>query len=231
MDGNGFSCLSCAGEACEFQTGGNPPQCVEGLVSEAIHEEVRERYREPENHRVMQAAALTSERCANLTRVQETLEFAARMGARKIGIATCMGLIDEAQAFARILRAKGFDDVCAVACKVGAVAKERAGIADDVKVHPGCFEPTCNPVMQARILNEAGCDLNVIVGLCVGHDTLFMQHAEAPVTYLVVKDRVLAHNPAAALYTKGSYYRRLLSPDLPEPRPRAGEGGMPPTGV
>ena len=108
MDGNGFSCLSCAGEACEFQTGGNPPQCVEGLVSEAIHEEVRERYREPENHRVMQAAALTSERCANLTRVQETLEFAARMGARKIGIATCTMLLDESRTLRKLLERAGF---------------------------------------------------------------------------------------------------------------------------
>ena len=78
MDGTGFSCLSCAGEACEFQTGGNPPQCMERLVDEAIHDEVHARYREPENHRIMQAAALTSERCANLTRVQETMERVAR---------------------------------------------------------------------------------------------------------------------------------------------------------
>ena len=117
MDGTGFSCLSCVGEACEFQTGGNPPQCVEGLVSEAIHEEVRERYREPENHRVMQAAALTSERCANLTRVQETMEFAARMGARKIGIATCTMLLDESRTLRKLLERAGFE-VFGVACKV-----------------------------------------------------------------------------------------------------------------
>jgi len=45
------------------------------------------------------------------------------------------------------------------------------------------------------------------VGLCVGHDMLFTRHSRAPVTTLVVKDRVLAHNPAGALYS--GYYRGL----------------------
>ena len=236
MEGNDpRSCANCAVRACddrgaEGETRAYPAFCLTERTPDAAFEETAALYRDdPDTARIFQAAAeVEGLYYSQLTRVEEVMVFARRIGARKIGIATCMGLIDEAQAFARILRAKGFEDVCAVACKVGAVAKERAGIADDVKVHPGCFEPTCNPIMQARILNEAGCDLNVIVGLCVGHDTLFMKHAEAPVTYLVVKDRVLAHNPAAALYTKGSYYKRLLSPDLPEPRPRAGkEGGTP----
>jgi len=59
------------------------------------------------------------------------------------------------------------------------------------------------------VLAEAGTGLNVAVGLCVGHDTLFFQHSAAPVTVLVAKDRVLGHNPVAALYTSRSYYRRL----------------------
>ena len=50
-------------------------------------------------------------------------------------------------------------------------------------------------------------DLNIAIGLCVGHDALFSRYSEAPVTTLVVKDRVLGHNPAAALYS--NYYRRL----------------------
>ena len=224
------SCANCAVRACDDRSAEGaarayPSFCLTQRTPDEEFEDAAALYRDdPETARIFQAAAeVEGLFYSQLTRVEEVMVFARRIGARKIGIATCMGLIDEAQAFARILRAKGFEDVCAVACKVGAVAKERAGIADDVKVHPGCFEPTCNPIMQARILNEAGCDLNVIVGLCVGHDTLFMKHAEAPVTYLVVKDRVLAHNPAAALYTK-----RPLSPDLPEPRPRAGkEGGTP----
>jgi uncharacterized metal-binding protein len=73
-------------------------------------------------------------------------------------------------------------------------------------------------VAQARILNEVGTDLNVIVGLCVGHDILFTRHSTAPVTTLVVKDRVTGHNPAAALYGQAFYYRRLVKSriDVPE---------------
>ena len=52
------------------------------------------------------------------------------------------------------------------------------------------------------------------------HDTLFIKHSEAPVTCLIVKDRVLAHNPAAALYASGAYYKRLLAPETVPPRPR-----------
>jgi uncharacterized metal-binding protein len=48
-----------------------------------------------------------------------------------------------------------------------------------------------------------------VVGLCVGHDSLFFRHSVAPVTVLVAKDRVTGHNPVAALYTSHSYYRRL----------------------
>jgi uncharacterized metal-binding protein len=51
--------------------------------------------------------------------------------------------------------------------------------------------------------------LDYLIGLCVGHDSLFFKHSDAPVTVLVAKDRVLGHNPVAALYTSHSYYRRL----------------------
>ena len=67
-------------------------------------------------------------------------------------------------------------------------------------------ESVCNPVGQAKVLNEVGTEMNVIVGLCVGHDMLFQMYSRAPVTTLIVKDRVLAHSPAGAIYS--SYYRR-----------------------
>jgi len=142
------------------------------------------------------------------TRIEEIMDFARRMGADKLGIAHCVGLVEEARIASEIFLANGFE-VSAICCKVGSIAKEKVGLQDDEKVNPGQFEALCNPVAQAELLAEAGTQLNVVVGLCVGHDSLFFMHSRAPVTVLVAKDRVLGHNPVAALYASHSYYRRL----------------------
>ena len=111
------------------------------------------------------------------------------IGARRIGIATCIGLMEESRLFGKILKLHKLDFFTAI-CKVGSVDKTEIGLPEKMKVAPGRHESICNPILQARILNAEKTDLNVIVGLCVGH----------------------AHNPAGALYTSGFYYQRLLSP-------------------
>lgn len=146
-----------------------------------------------------------------LTRVEEIIEFAKRIGAKKIGIATCDGLIEESKIFAEILTARGLEYYSAI-CKVGSVDKTEIGILEEHKIKPGSHEAMCNPILQARILNYHNTDLNVVVGLCVGHDSLFTKYSKALVTNLVTKDRITGHNPVAALYTAHSYYNRLLQP-------------------
>jgi uncharacterized metal-binding protein len=141
------------------------------------------------------------------TRVEEILEFAKRIGAKKIGIATCVGLLEDSVIFGKIVRAHGFE-VYGVACKVGAVDKTSIGIQPEYIIKTG--ESICNPIMQAKLLNKAQTDLNVVVGLCVGHDSLFIRYSDAIVTTLVTKDRVTCHNPVAPLHLTKTYYKRLL---------------------
>ena len=64
--------------------------------------------------------------------------------------------------------------------------------------------------LQAEVLNQAETDFNVVIGLCVGHDSLFYKYSKALVTTLVAKDRVLAQNPVGALYQAKAYYKKLL---------------------
>jgi uncharacterized metal-binding protein len=146
---------------------------------------------------------------AKLSRIEELIQFARKCGYKKLGIAHCAGLSKEAGMLTDILENNGFE-VISVQCKAGAVPKEAIGIKPEEKVSgPGKWETMCNPIAQAMIINNAQVDLAIMLGLCIGHDTLFIKYCDVPLTVLAVKDRLLAHNPLAALYLSDSYYRRL----------------------
>jgi uncharacterized metal-binding protein len=114
---------------------------------------------------------------------------------RKVGVAFCVSLTKEAQAFGRMLEAGGLEAEL-VCCRVGAIDYDEIDLP---KKHPDRFASICNPVAQARILNEKQVDLVAQVGLCIGHDLLLQEECAAPVTTLVVKDRALDHDPVEAL--------------------------------
>lgn len=147
---------------------------------------------------------------ARWTRVEDTIAFAKLMGYRDIGIATCIGLLDETNRLSDILKAQGLNPL-SICCKTGSIDKLELGVEEKYKVRPLTFEPACNPVAQAMLMNNAETDMNIIVGLCVGHDMLFSKYSNAPVTTLVVKDRVTGHNPVSVLYGQNFYYKRLQS--------------------
>lgn len=144
------------------------------------------------------------------TRMAEICEFANRMHYKRLGLVFCVGLKREASIVDNILKSKGFD-VVSVCCKAGRTSKDLIGIEDEDKIFQGTDEAMCNPVFQAMVLNDEKTDLNVLLGLCVGHDSLFFKYAEAPTTVLAVKDRVTGHNPLAAIYLSHSYYKKLRS--------------------
>ncbi|HIV68923.1 MAG TPA: DUF1847 domain-containing protein [Candidatus Butyricicoccus stercorigallinarum] len=209
MNESALSCANCAVINCDTQDKSYPPFCLTTHLDPALRAQAIACYAEDDNRRIMQTAARVEyDGYLKWTRVQETMTFARRMGYQKIGIATCVGLIRETRTLAQLLREQGFS-VYGAACKVGAVPKTELGIDPDC-AQIGCN--SCNPILQAKLLNREKTDLNIIMGLCVGHDILFTKYSDAPVTTLVTKDRVLGHNPAAALYTADSYYAKLRNP-------------------
>ena len=192
------SCVDCGTQNCKFKDRTYPNFCLTTALTEEDKEWALERYDEGNNRQIMIASAeVEYEGYCQWTRVQEIMEFAKKINANRIGIANCIGLINEARIFAKILRANGFE-VYSVICKVAGQAKSSMGIpAECEKIGPAM----CNPIMQARLLNKAKTDLNVVIGLCVGHDSLFYKYSDAYVTTLVTKDRVTGNNPVAALMT------------------------------
>ena len=199
------TCVDCGTQNCKFKIRTYPEFCPTTNLKDEDLQWALERYEEGRNHDIMVASAeVEFEGYCQWTRVQEIMEFAKKIGAKKIGIANCIGLINEARIFAKILRANGFE-AYAIIWKVAGKAKSSIGIPEKCE---GIGAAMCNPILQARLLNEAKTDLNVVIGLCVGHDSLFYKYSDAYVTTLVTKDRVTGNNPVAALYTAQSYYKK-----------------------
>ncbi len=208
----GLSCLDCFTTACRANGKEFPEFCLTKSLDTGLIEEAEKEYRaDPLTERLAQASCeVEGEFYGQMTRVEETMEFARRIGARKIGIATCVGLMNESHILAKILRVNGFE-VYGVCCKVGSLLKLDTGLSPEQLAKFKNGPIMCNPIGQALLLNRARTQLNILMGLCVGHDTLFYKFCEGYCTTLVTKDRVLAHNPAGALYQTGSFYRKLMS--------------------
>ena len=204
-------CMSLDGKASK----NCPTLSQEDTLAEANRE-----YQEAETYNFARTASIQEADCyanreqqpyvmqPSKTRLVEIYEFAEKMSYKRLGLAFCIGLAKEAQIVEQILKDRGFE-VISVLCKAGRTPKETIGITDRDKIYRGTDEAMCNPIFQAKLLNRAGTELNILLGLCVGHDSLFFKHAEAPTTVLAVKDRVTGHNPLAAIYLSDSYYRKI----------------------
>lgn len=204
-----LSCIDCAVTNCDLQDKQYPPFCLTTHMDKNVLADAMKLYEEDENHRSMIAAGeVEHDYYLQYTRIEEIMEYARKMGMKKLGIATCVGLINESRKLASILRYNGFE-VYGVGCKTGVQKKTDVGIPERCNA---IGENMCNPILQAKILNAEKTDLNVVVGLCVGHDSLFYKYSDALVTTAVTKDRVTGHNPVAAIYGADSYFKKRFFP-------------------
>jgi uncharacterized metal-binding protein len=194
------------GRICQNEEGKAPPFCPtvnrEAVIARALVE-----LKKPE---ILEFALQ-----ASIQEIIEIIEFAGKMKYKKVGLAFCVGLRKEAKVVEGLISASGFTVVSGL-CKVGRVPKEALGVLDGRKIRIGCFESMCNPIAQAFLFNEEKTEFNVMMGLCVGHDSLFLKYSDAPCTVFAVKDRLLGHNPMAAIYNIDSYYRSLRPAAKPE---------------
>jgi len=210
------TCHNC--NSLNFCIRGKPNKNIENcpmIVSPEIEDKAFNRYKTDEviKKTTKMASIVEASGYIHWPRLKDTIEFATRMGYKKIGLAFCVGLRREAKRTAEVLDKYGFD-VCSVCCKTGSIEKTEVGVPKEFTIFSKTGYPlgfvTCNPVAQAMLLNKAKTDLNLIVGLCVGHDITFTQLSNAPVSTLIAKDRSNPHNPAAVLYTSygDSYFAK-----------------------
>jgi len=198
-------CHRCKTSAClSHYPDGVPEYCLANDHWDTI-QGTRQKYREPEIGKMHLAVAGNLKRAnRNWPKVREAIEFALSMGYQKVGIAVCVALMREAAEFARFLNHAGLE-VHSASCLVGGLTPEDTGVPLEYISGRGI---SCNPVAQAEILNQIGTELNYVYGLCTGHDTLFVMHSNAPVTFVVAKDMATANNPSGALYS--IYHRERM---------------------
>ena len=204
------NCAECVAKPCRSQGDFSlaPTNCP---TLSSTPEATIGRYSEEQLRIARCSAAVEGHGYGRLTRVEEIMDFSMRCGYHKLGLAFCVGFSNEAAILSKILRKNGFE-VVSVCCKNGSVPKGDIGIPREDQVWPEKeFEIMCNPAGQAALLNEERVDLALVLGLCVGHDTIFLQNIRVPTTYVAVKDRATGHNPLAAIYCAEGYLHRVYS--------------------
>lgn len=222
------SCASCSVEIkernCQTEKGRGAKGCPT-LTRDQVLKESNKEYTASDVREFARNASIQEAECyqnrdqrpyimqPSKTRIVEICEFARKMGYRKLGLAFCLGLTREGATVAEILQENGFE-VVSVLCKAGRTSKDVIGIKEEEKIFQGTDEAMCNPIYQAKLLNHEEAEFNILLGLCVGHDSLFFKYSKAPVTVLAVKDRVTGHNPLAAIYLSESYYRKVRHPNI-----------------
>lgn len=189
-----MNCADCKHHNC-YKTGQN--------CTKIKPEEIETLYTEEEQRIMRIAANVEGKHYMQAPRLEETMRFAEEYGAKKIGLAFCLGLANEAKLIKAYLAQKF--EVHSVCCKTCGAPKTLFGLT---QIKPDRTETMCNPKAQAKILADCQTELNFTIGLCVGHDMLFQAASTVPVSCLVTKDRVLAHNPVAAVYSR--YWRNKL---------------------
>jgi uncharacterized metal-binding protein len=123
-------------------------------------------------------------------RVEEIKNFARGINFKRIGIAHCITFSHEAKLLEEYL--SQFFEVYTVDCKYGRLTKKEVLGGTENRI-------LCNPAGQADYLNKKNTELNISMGLCVGHDMIFSKKSDAYVTNLFDKDFTNNNNPAQAI--------------------------------
>jgi uncharacterized metal-binding protein len=183
---------------------GTPSYCQANRYLKEIGKAKRA-YAEPEVVDIYTAACVVGKKNDGYrARIEEALDFAQQMQFTRVGFAACVAFVNELRVIRRLFTQAGLE-VFSAGCQIGRSSAMERGLPH-LEAYPD--NSTCNPIAQAEILNKEKTQLNFILGLCMGHDILFTNYSRAPVSTLIVKDRLMGNNPAAAVY--GWHARRSL---------------------
>lgn len=207
-----YDCSECKSRVCMTGTGKAPANCP--MRAPGYDEKIRSAYAQKtvcamEN--AAQTACGTKEDRDLTPRIKVLIEYMKKMGYKKIGIIFCAMVFSEMDWLSRILRKCGFEVVSACCLNGGTNITEHGVELPEPAVKPG-YDPACNPIGQARLMNAQHTEFNIVSSLCAGHDTLAFRYSEAPCSLLSIKDVSMEMCPINALHLYPKY-PELLDPD------------------
>ena len=183
-DRTGCVCL----DDCRFYQGRpqDAPEDCPTRTAPQVLAEARRIYHDPDSqaHRLYQAfGRLIHTGGAKKSRVEHIVDFCRSLGVNTMGVASCLRYLKEAHFLRQLFMEQGWGAHVAI-CKFGGFK------TPDVAVQKDTDWIVCNPLGQALLLNDLGCEVNVTLGLCMGHEMIFNHYSEGLVTNLVVKEKI-----------------------------------------
>lgn len=205
LQGLHTTCASCKKECCvKGITSGSelPKNCP--MRNQTYMDTLFEPYTDPEIHRFYVSTKVcsgTEDQHRYTPRLRSVINLCKHAGFKRIGLAFCRDFMKEAQLYASIIRKHGIE-VVAVCCANGGYQIEAGG---SLRKTNSSESPMCNPVGQAMVMNFMDTEFNLVMGLCIGSEALFIQQARAMSSVVLVKDPVTCHRPLAALRLEKNY--------------------------
>ena len=157
------------------------------IINRMEEKETKHLYDNP-SLEIMQAAEHAYVRGSN--RVEEIKNFAREAGFKRIGIAHCVTFPNEAEKLKQFLSDEF--EVFSVDCKCGKIPTCDMLGGEGKAI-------MCNPAGQAEYLQKNNTEMNISMGLCVGHDMIFNQKSASPVSTILVKDRINNHHTITSI--------------------------------
>lgn len=200
-----FTCATCKKRSCLLYDQKNPPlNCP--MQDQITLQECKKAYFDNDGGKLYLSTFETAAEAKELneTRLLEAIRFAKKNGWKKIGIAHCIGFCKEAAVASKLIKNAGLECESVVCTNGGINLCEYTSIPEnhlDDKEHN--YAVGCNPIGQAKYLEKANTDFNLIFGLCVGHDALFTKHSHVLTSVIMVKDRSRYRDSVVGLFAAG----------------------------
>jgi len=146
------------------------------------------RYNQKDLAIMKQFDSLSDMQCHRLKLIKD---LALGLEYKSIGLANCVMFTRETKAIEQYL-SKDFT-VYKVNCKHNRLTRKALFNNHDTSI-------ICNPAGQAAFLNAHKTEMNISIGLCVGHDMIFCHQSHAPVTTIFTKDFTNNNDPSMAIH-------------------------------